>query len=130
MSLETSDEHAGAFSRRAFIGKVGAGAGALAASGTFGLFAAPPARSQFAATSPVVFGRMFPDLGPANSASDRVRAALRDIGKPGGILDAADNLARRPGRADRRSQPEPEQPEQPARTPRARRSWVSSSTTT
>ena len=39
---------------------------------------------------------MFPDLGPANPATDRVRAALRDIGKPGGILDAADNLAAGP----------------------------------
>ena len=87
MSVETT------YSRRAFLGRVGAGAGALAAGG---LFSAPPARSQFALTSPVVFGRMFPDLGPANPATDRVRAALRDIGKPGGILDAADNLAAGP----------------------------------
>jgi hypothetical protein len=71
---------------------MGAGAGAVAA----GMFFAPPARSQFALTSPVVFGRMFPDLAPANPATDRVSAALRDIGKPGGILDAADNLAAGP----------------------------------
>ena len=83
---------AGTFSRRAFIERMGAGAGALAA----GMFFAPPARSQFALTSPVVFGRMFPDLGPANPANDRVRAALRDIGKARGILDAADNLAAGP----------------------------------
>ena len=81
---------AGTFSRRAFIERMGAGAGALAA----GMFFAPPARSQFALTSPVVFGRMFPDLGPANPANDRVRAALRDIGKAGGILDAADTWPR------------------------------------
>ena len=87
MSVDTT------YSRRAFLGRMGAGAGALAAGG---LFSAPAARSQFALTSPVVFGRMFPDLGPANPANDRVRAALRDIGKPGGILDAADNLAAGP----------------------------------
>jgi hypothetical protein len=94
MSTDTSDVRG--YSRRAFIEKVGAGAGALAASSTWGLFFAPPARSQFALTSPTVFGRMFPDLGPANPANDRIRAALRDIGKAGGILDAADNLAAGP----------------------------------
>ncbi len=39
------------------------------------------------------FGRMFPDLDPFfRDVSPRLLAALRDIGKPGGMLDARDNL--------------------------------------
>jgi hypothetical protein len=38
------------------------------------------------------FGRMFPDLPPFADANDRVRAALTEVGKPGGILDAKDHL--------------------------------------
>jgi hypothetical protein len=58
---------------------------------------APPAvRSAYAQTSPQVFGRMFPTLPPFAPASDKVLAALRDIGKPGGLMDARDNLAAGP----------------------------------
>lgn len=38
------------------------------------------------------FGRMFPDLPPFALASTQLEAALIEIGKPGGILDAKDNL--------------------------------------
>ncbi len=39
------------------------------------------------------FGRMFPQLDPFfRENSSRLRDAMRDIGKPGGILDARDNL--------------------------------------
>lgn len=37
------------------------------------------------------FGRMFPSLKPFAEANDKVRAALIEVGKPGGILDAADH---------------------------------------
>ena len=58
---------------------------------------APPAvRSAYAQTSPQVFGRMFPNLPAFAPATDPVRAALRDIGRPGGLLDAQDNLAAGP----------------------------------
>jgi Animal haem peroxidase len=58
---------------------------------------APPAvRSAYAQTSPQVFGRMFPNLPAFAPANDQVRAALRDIGKAGGLLDARDNLAAGP----------------------------------
>jgi hypothetical protein len=53
-------------------------------------------RSAYAQTSPQVFGRMFPNLPPFAPANDQVRAALRDIGRPGGVLDAQDNLAAGP----------------------------------
>src|SRR4030095_10703813 len=39
------------------------------------------------------FGRMFPDLDPFfRDNTPALRAAMRDIGKPGGILDARDKL--------------------------------------
>jgi hypothetical protein len=43
--------------------------------------------------SRVDFGRIFPKLSPFAEANDRVRAALLDVGKPGGIMDAADQLS-------------------------------------
>ena len=39
------------------------------------------------------FGRLFGKLPPSASDSPRTRAALLDIGKPGGIMDARDELA-------------------------------------
>jgi len=45
---------------------------------------------------PEQFGRMFPRLPPFATASLALSAALLDIGKPGGILDARDDLAKGP----------------------------------
>src|SRR5439155_8794334 len=42
------------------------------------------------------FGRIFHGLPPFASESSQVQAALRDIGKPGGILDAKDPLDKGP----------------------------------
>jgi hypothetical protein len=78
--------------RRQFLGTVAAG---VVASG---LSATPFAREASAQQSRFViredrFGRMFPQLDPffrENSA--RLRAAMQDIGKLGGILDARDEL--------------------------------------
>jgi Animal haem peroxidase len=53
-------------------------------------------RSAYAQTSPQVFGRMFPDLPAFAPADEQVQAALRDIGRPGGLMDAQDNLAAGP----------------------------------
>jgi hypothetical protein len=39
---------------------------------------------------------MFPDLPPFAKANDAVRAALREVGKQGGIMDALDSLAAGP----------------------------------
>src|SRR6266511_2777091 len=47
-------------------------------------------------TSPTAFGRIFPNLPPFASATDAVRAALADLGKPGGLLDANDDLSKGP----------------------------------
>ncbi len=85
-------------SRRTFLGLLGAGAGAMAVGMPEGIaFAAPPApRSATVRTSPTTFGRMFPHLPPFAQATDSVKAALNEMGKPGGLLDAADQLSAGP----------------------------------
>ncbi len=97
-------------SRRDFLKGVGvAGAGLVAGSmGGVGLGAIPAegspsgassARSAGDAGAPatsVDFGRMFPNLPPFADATDRVRAALLEVGMQGGILDAGDDLAAGP----------------------------------
>ena len=44
----------------------------------------------------MLFGRIFPDLPPFAAATDSVRAALLEVGLPGGIMDARDDLAAGP----------------------------------
>src|SRR5262245_34624385 len=70
-------------SRRRFLGGIGVTAAGAAAVAT------APAISGMgradAATPADRFGRMFPNLPPFIPTDDRRRAALIDIGKPGGI---------------------------------------------
>jgi Animal haem peroxidase len=70
---------------------LGSSAGAAAASRTPGRPGTPgaPADSQ-------LFGRIFPGLPPFAEASERVRAALLEVGAQGGIMDAGDDLAAGP----------------------------------
>ena len=75
------------------------------------------------------FGRMFPQLDPFSQASAKLNAALLDIGKPGGILDAKDDLAAGPVALIVDPALNVNNPNNPP-TPRAPRSWVSSWTTT
>jgi hypothetical protein len=87
------------YSRRSFLKRAGVGAGAVALSGGAGAALAPravAARSATVATAPTTFGRLFPTLPPFAPATDSVRAALADIGKPGGLLDAQDDLSKGP----------------------------------
>ncbi len=90
--------HTRGLSRRDFARAVGIGAGVVATgppsallreSGTAAAQQAPP-------TSPLNFGRMFPDLPPFAEPTETVKAALRALGAPGGIMDAKDNLAAGP----------------------------------
>jgi Animal haem peroxidase len=83
-------------SRRRFLGAVGAGAG-TAALNPAGVLAAPaderrpkgpPGRADR-------FGRIF-DLPPFAEQSAKVEAALVELGAPGGLLDAADQLSAGP----------------------------------
>jgi len=78
-------------SRRRFISGVGATAAGAVAGGA--ALAAEPAS---AATPADRFGRMFPGLPPFVAADNRSRAALTDIGRPGGPLDARDPLTEGP----------------------------------
>jgi hypothetical protein len=82
-------------SRRWFLGGVGASAAGAVALTTRGAIA-QTGDAATAATPADRFGRMFPDLPPFISADERRLAALRDMGKPGGLMDAKDNLAAGP----------------------------------
>jgi len=71
----------------------------VAVSGSVGASVAPravAARGATVSTSRTTFGRIFPNLPPFASATDAVRAALADLGKPGGLLDANDDLSTSP----------------------------------
>ena len=99
-------------SRRDFLKELGAtGAGLVAGSISAGTgLATSPAEAAAPALRPgrrphdhrgapasgVEFGRIFPDLRPFAEANDTVRAALLEVGKPGGILDAGDQLSAGP----------------------------------
>ena len=80
------------YNRRIFLKRAGVGAGAVALSGVVGA-TARAARSATVSTSPTTFGRIFPTLPAFAPATDAVRAALADLGKPGGLLDAHDDLS-------------------------------------
>jgi hypothetical protein len=95
-------------SRRDFLKGVGAaGAGLMAGSlGVDSAVATPrrpktthghghhhPGRPPGVPQNSTDFGRMFPSLRPFADANPKVRAALTEVGKPGGILDANDDLA-------------------------------------
>ena len=84
-------------SRRRFLGAVGASAGAVALDPA-SVVASPGQPSCAHASSPAGsdhFGRIF-RLPPFAQSSAKVEAALRELGKPGGLLDAADALAAGP----------------------------------
>src|ERR1700750_2909123 len=100
-------------SRREFLkglGAAGAGVAAASVGGAGGVMAptacAAPSPSHAMSAhgrrhagvpvSSAEFGRIFPSLPPFADASDTVRAALLEVGSPGGIMDAGDDLAAGP----------------------------------
>jgi hypothetical protein len=87
--------------RRRFFGHAGR-AGAAAAGAVIALrldllldVKAAPLPSGLPAV-PGAFGRIFPTLPSFAPASDAIKAALLDIGKVGGVLDANDDLGQGP----------------------------------
>jgi len=85
-----------ALSRRGFIAGVGA-----TAAGTVAIGAGPALLGHDAAAAATPsdrFGRLFPDLPPFIAADNRSRAAMTDLGKAGGLLDARDPLNEGPVR--------------------------------
>jgi Animal haem peroxidase len=95
----TSDERSSRYSRKSFLGRLGLGAATVGAGG---LLRTETAQAQLQAQKVSKagveghFGRIFHGLPPFASESSQVQAALRDIGKPGGILDAKDPLEKGP----------------------------------
>ena len=85
-------------SRRRFLTGMGlAGAGVVAttlgAASSSAVAQAATPQTAGAPSDPGYFGRMFPSLPPFADASDSaVQAALLEVGKQGGIMDALDNL--------------------------------------
>ncbi len=93
-----STSHSGQISRRTFLHAIGT---ATAAACTSSLLPARHAQAQLRRPHRFViredrFGRIFPELPPFANAGPALEEALRDIGKPGGMLDAKDNLAAGP----------------------------------
>jgi hypothetical protein len=86
-------------SRRRFLGAMGASAGAAALNpgGAPAAPARPPAARRHGFLRPEHFGRLFrlPSFAPH---SPKVEAALRELGRPGGLLDANDPLEAGPKR--------------------------------
>jgi Animal haem peroxidase len=85
-------------SRRKFLGALGSSVVAL---GMPSALAVRAARAQQSQRSRFViredrFGRIFPQLPPFAESSPKLEAALMELGKPGGILDAKDDLAKGP----------------------------------
>ena len=89
------------YSRRGFLKRAGAGAGAVAlGGGVAGAFSRPVkaarARSLFASTTSQTFGRLFPKLEAFAPVSDGVTKSLLALGAQGGLLDAKDQLSAGP----------------------------------
>ena len=86
-----------ALGRRDLLRAIGTAGAAYAAYGLLALpvaFADEGPRRLF--TREDRFGRLFPRLAPFAEPSEALLAALHDIGRPGGILDAQDKLAAGP----------------------------------
>ena len=81
------------------VGLVAASTGAPPFTGLVGQADATPNRLARTPGQPAdseLFGRLFPSLPPFATATDTVRAALLEVGAPGGIMDARDDLAAGP----------------------------------
>jgi hypothetical protein len=97
MTIEHDDPSA-RVSRRAFLRRLGIGA---AASGAPAVLRVGPARARTAARRPPTgredrFGRLFPRLPSFAQPGPALEAALLELGRPGGLLDARDPLDRGP----------------------------------
>jgi Animal haem peroxidase len=79
-------------SRRTFLAGAGTGAVMAATSSLLPAGALAQSRPRHFVLREDRFGRIFPNLPPFAEASQALDAALRDIGKPGGMLDAKDDL--------------------------------------
>jgi len=83
------------YSRGRFLARIGLGAAAVAGGSTLA-----PGRAAASASAGVVntssFTRLFPELPTFSGQSPKVEAALKELGRPGGLLDANDPLSAGP----------------------------------
>jgi Animal haem peroxidase len=88
------DNRSFTLSRRKFLRAVGKGAMALGVPNLLALRSAlaQQSRPRRFVIAEDRFGRIFPQLRPFAESSRRLQAALLELGKPGGILDANDPL--------------------------------------
>ena len=95
MNTDRANRNPRPLTRRRFLGAVG---GSAVAVGTQGAFGAEGAGADGPASVPSGrFGRIFPELPPFyGDDADQVTDALLELGKPGGILDAKDQLDKGP----------------------------------
>ena len=89
--MDTRDTQASS-TRRKFLKTSLAASAAATVGSSFGGIGSVFAQSN----SPNRFGRMFPRLKPFASATPQMRAALLEIGKAGGMMDAKDDLTKSP----------------------------------
>jgi hypothetical protein len=95
-SKHGKDDHSVNVSRRRFLTGIGVTAAGAAAAGAVPVITGSD--QAHAATPADRFGRMFPQFGSFIPADDRRRAAIRDMGRPGGLMDARDPLGEGPVR--------------------------------
>lgn len=84
------------WTRRAFLRTTAAGLATAGCAPTAFAQALGQVNGGEAAPSPTHFARLFPMLDPFARSSPTLIAALLDIGRPGGIMDANDDLAAGP----------------------------------
>ncbi len=103
----TDEQRRQGVSRRGLLTGAGAAGAGLAVGSIAGLPGAAAATAGPGTVNPGLarpgapasshlFGRIFPSLPPFAEANDTVRAALMEVGAPGGVLDAHDDLAAGP----------------------------------
>jgi hypothetical protein len=103
-AMSATQEKQAGVTRREFLGALGAGAVAPALVGLGGRNAHAQSLEQTLerllrgrhVIRPNRFGRLFPNLPPFALPGAAIEAALRELGKPGGLMDAKDNLAAGP----------------------------------
>jgi hypothetical protein len=92
----------GGYSRRTFLTGLGLGLGAAGAAGVATGVSLGRIDTKNHTVVPGNFTRLFPDLPPffeklePAGATDALRDVMRDLGKPGGLLDANDKLSAGP----------------------------------
>ncbi len=96
--MTTVDESEGrrGYDRRRFLTRIGLGAAAVAGARTLAPAHAYGARPGHGVINTRSFTRLFFDLPPFSSQSPKIENALRELGKPGGLLDANDPLSAGP----------------------------------